>query len=130
MEIEASCRLQNSMKLKEPVCHHDQVSHHVGFFQKSPEGLAEFGKVGIRLADKLKVFSFGLISPRPRILKGGNLGIGIMSRWGRVKDVVIAFGIEGRIEIDQVDGIVREGVTVPENFEIVAIIKGIGVKGH
>jgi hypothetical protein len=84
--------------------------------------LEEFRKIGIRLPDKLKIFPFSLISPMPRILKGCDLGVGIMSGRRRIKDIVISFGIEWRIEIDQINGIVLEVVTISENLQIVTVI--------
>jgi hypothetical protein len=58
----------------------------------------------------------------PRILKGCDLGVGIMSGRRRIKDIVISFGIEWRIEIDQIDGIVWEVIPIPEDFQIVPVI--------
>jgi hypothetical protein len=55
------------------------------------------------LPDKFKVFPFGLISPMPGILKGCDLGVRFMACGSLIDDVVITFGIERRIEIDQIN---------------------------
>jgi hypothetical protein len=36
-----------------------------------------------------------------------------MTSRGLIKDVVITLGIEGRIEVDQINGIIREVVPIP-----------------
>ena len=49
---------------------------------------------------------------------------------GLIKDVIITLGIKWRIEVDQINGIVREVVPIPQDFEIVTVVQGIGMKGH
>ena len=66
----------------------------------------------------------------PGILERRDLRVRFMASGSLVYDVVIAFGIERRIEIDQIDGVVWEVIPIPQDFEIVTVVKGIGVKGH
>ena len=78
VEVEASGGLEDAVKLKEAVGHHDEVGHHVAFLEEPSEGLDHFGNVGVLLSKKFAELPFRLLSPVPGILEGGYLRVGFM----------------------------------------------------
>jgi hypothetical protein len=44
----------------------------------------------------------GLLTPHPRVVKGFDLGLGFLARFGLEQDVVGAVRVERRVEVDQV----------------------------
>jgi len=66
---------------------------------------------------------FRLQVPMPRVLECGYLRLGLRARFVLKKYVVIAVGIERRVEIDQVYRLVLD--VLPQDVEIVAVVKGV-----
>ena len=54
---------------------------------------------------------------------------GLAEGAGAEEDVVAAVGVEGRVEVDEVDGGVGEVVGVTQDGEVVAVEEGVG-GGH
>ena len=50
----------------------------------------------------------GLPDPVPGVLEGGNLGRGLLAALFLEEDVVVCVGVEGRIEIDEVNAFVGD----------------------
>ena len=59
----------------------------------------------------------------PGIFEGGDLGFGSVPAFVGEEDVVGAVGVEGWIEVDQVDGFV--GDVFAEDIEIVPVEQGV-----
>jgi hypothetical protein len=53
-----------------------------------------------------------------------------MTSWGFIKDIVITLGIEGRIEVDQINGVIGKVVPIPENVKVIAVVQRVWTKGH
>ena len=106
MQIERTCRLQESMEFQDTRRHIDQV------------GLVTLGHGSKDDAMQGRVFGFNQIDPLgidvgegPRVLEGGS------GRFGPYGSRIVMFGIKRGIEIDEVDG---RGIHAPENGQIVA----------
>lgn len=69
------------------------------------------------------VLSLGLLAPVPRIFKGGYLCFALLSLGRPEQQVVIAFRVERRVEVDKIDRFVRDAVA--QNVEIVAVVESI-----
>ena len=69
--------------------------------------------------DDLLVGERGLLVPLPCVLEGGDLGGGAGAVFLGEEDVVVLAGVEGRIEVDEVDGL--DGDVVAEDGEVVAV---------
>ena len=62
--------------------------------------------IRIRLVEKFIEHPFRLFAPVPGIVERGDLRLAAMALWRLEKQVVIAFGIERRVEINEVDSLV------------------------
>jgi len=76
VEVQASCRFQNPMKLQEPVCHHGQIGHHVVLAQELAKGAHHFRNPGVGLMEQPIEFLLGLFAPVPGIIEGLDLRFG------------------------------------------------------
>jgi hypothetical protein len=63
----------------------------------------------------------GRWTPVPGVLEGQQLGIGGIARLVAEDDVVVAIGVEGRVEVDQVDGGIGQ-VATQQDVEVVAVV--------
>jgi hypothetical protein len=84
------------------------------------------------LFDHFFVAAGGFFVPLPGVFEGGDLGGGAGAVRDTLKfayfsieeDVVVLTGVEGRVEVDEVDGLV--GDVVAEDFEVVAVVAAPG----
>jgi hypothetical protein len=54
------------------------------------------------------------------------IGIGGVARLVAEDDVVVAIGVEGRVEVDQVDGGIGQVAT--QDVEVVAVVEDVGLR--
>lgn len=81
-----------------------------------------FGYIGIGLMNEFGEFLLGLFAPMPGVFKRRNLCVTGLA-FGRFEEqVVVPLAVEGRVEVDQVNGFVWEVVT--EDVEVVAEVEG------
>ena len=59
----------------------------------------------------------------PRVLKRGDLRLGLGAGFVFEQDLIIAVAIERRVQIDEVDGLVLD--VIPQDVQIVAVVKGV-----
>jgi hypothetical protein len=74
--------------------------------------------------DKFVVLALGGAVPGPGVVEGFDLRRGGLAAALLEEDVTGAVGVEGRIEIDEVDRLV--GHVLPQDVEVVAIVAGVG----
>src|SRR5690242_10486841 len=74
--------------------------------------------------DQFSKLTFGLFAPVPRIFKGCGLGMRYAAIARLEETVVTRFGIEGGIEIDQVNRFVSD--LVSQYVEVVPEVEAIG----
>jgi hypothetical protein len=105
----------------------EAVGHHVGVEEKCFEGAEGVGDAAA-LLDDLLVGALGVDVPLPGVFKGVNLGTGLGAVFFREEDVVVLAGVEGRVEIDKIDGLVLD--VELEDFEVVAVIELVFLRVH
>ena len=100
MEVEGAGRLQDAAHLDEADGHHDQVGL-IAIAIHGADGLDEAGQAGVGGGDFVDP-GFVDIGEGPSILEGG--------AGGRAADGgrPLLFGIEGRVEVDEVDGFIGD----------------------
>ena len=76
--------------------------------------MQQFGKLAL-----------GLLSPMPGVLERGDLRVRLMTFRRLEQQVVIAFGIERRIEVDQVNRRVADVRAHAERVEVVAKVERV-----
>ncbi len=109
MEVYASSGLEHSVKLHQAGGHHYQVGGHGVGADELAQGrnhLLHLQGRGRILDDVQLVGPLRLLSPLPGVGEGLDLGGGILARFLAEEDVVGGVGVEGRVQVDQVDGLV------------------------
>ena len=71
--------------------------------------------------------ALGLLGPLPGVGEGLDLGGGLLAGLLPEEDVVAGVGVEGRVEIDEVHGLV--GDVVAQDGEVVAVVEGVRHRG-
>ena len=115
------------MQLEQTVGHHREIGHHVVLAQKAAQGFHHFRHVGVRLMEEFVKFTLGLLVPMPGVLEGFNLRLAVVAARRFEEQIVVALGIERRVEIDEVNGFVRN--VLAEDLEIVAVIELVHWRG-
>ena len=135
VEVEAAGGLEDAVELDEAGGHHDEVGGHlVAAEQARPveitdEGGNQVDQTLVGASHEVGVKVFGAAAPVPAVLEGCDLGVAVAAGFVAEEDVVAAVGVEGRVEVDEVDGGVGEVVGVAQDGEVVAVEEGVGV-GH
>ena len=128
------------MELEQAVGHHGEVGHHVVLAEETAERLHHLGHVGVGRVHQLVELAFGLLAPMPRVFKRRDLrGAVILGRAALLRrlsaapadrqvspttngrfeeEVVVALGIERRVEVDEVNGFVLD--VLAEHHQVVA----------
>jgi hypothetical protein len=91
------------------------------------ENFHEGHHVGVRLVQEFVKFALGLLVPMPGVLEGFNLRLAVVAARRFEEQVVVALGIERRVEIDEVNGFVRN--VLAKDLEIVAVIELVHWRG-
>ena len=141
MEVERAGGFEEAMQFEQAISHHREIGHHVVLAQKATQGLHHLRHVGVRLVQEFVKFALGLLVPMPGVLEGFNLRLAVIGSSGREsaltrfflertdvrchgrfeEQIVVALGIERRVEINEVNGFVRK--MLAEDLEIVAVIE-------
>ncbi len=90
--------------------------------EEGAEGAHGVGDAAAALDDFL-VGSFGVHVPLPRVFEGHDLGTGAGTVFFSEEDVVVLAAVEGRVEIDEVDGLVLD--VLAEDGEVIAVVEAI-----
>lgn len=120
MQVDAAGWFEHAAQLNEADGHHGKIGEHVGVAQHLAHG-------NERLADLLSAFghfpvcSRGGMVPMPGVLKRLELRGGLGSVVLFEEHVVGGFAVEGRVEVDQVNGLV--GHVAAEDVEVVTVIE-------
>ena len=62
--------------------------------------------IRIRLVEKFIEHPIRLFASVPGIVERGDLSLAVRALWPLEKQVVVAVGIEGKVEIDEIDSLV------------------------
>jgi hypothetical protein len=88
--------------------------------EEGAEGAHGVGDAAAALDDFL-VGGLGVHVPLPGIFEGHDLGAGAGAVFFGEEDVVVLAAVEGRVEVDEVDGLVLN--VLAEDSEVVAVIE-------
>jgi hypothetical protein len=99
----------------------------VGAAEEGAEGSHGVGYTAAAFDDFL-IRALGFEVPLPTVFEGGDLGGAARAVLLGEKDVVVLTGVEGWVEVDEVDGLV--GDVVAEDFEVVAVVELVLLVGH
>ena len=131
VEVDGAGLLEDSAEFDEARGHHGEVGEHVCAAEEGSEGAHGFGDAATGLNDLL-VGERGLLVPLPCVLEGGDLGGGARAVLLGEEDVVVLAGVEGRVEVDEIDRLI--GDVVAEDGEVVAVEElvedGILLRSH
>jgi len=131
VEVDGAGLLEDSAEFDEARGHHGEVGEHVCAAEEGSEGAHGFGDAATGL-DDLLVGERGLLVPLPCVLEGGDLGGGARAVLLGEEDVVVLAGVEGRVEVDEIDRLI--GDVVAEDGEVVAVEElvedGILLRSH
>ena len=78
--------------------------------------------------DDVLIGKLGLDAPAPCVVEGGNLRRRLLAAALAEQDVVSGVGIEGRVEVDEVNALVGDVLT--QDVEVVAEVEGVGGGWH
>ena len=131
VQVQAAGGFQDAAQLDQPRGHHHQISQHIAAAQKLAKGghhiLDRRGGVRVQ-QDFLLKGAFRFLRPVPSIVKGADLGRGVLAGLFPEQDIVRGVGVKGRVEIDQVHRLV--GKMFPHYLQVVAVVEGVGHKGR
>ncbi len=121
MEVERAGGLEDAVEGEEARGHHDEIGRHVVAPEKGDEGVHHLRHVGVRLVGEGGEFGLGLVRPVPGVLEGFDLRLAGVALGGLEEEVVVALGIKGRVEVDEVHGF--GGDAVAQDVEVVAVVE-------
>ena len=124
VEVDAAGGLEDAVELDHPLGHHGEVGHHVVLAEELAQGGEEAADLVGSASDHVLVGGLGLPAPVPGVLEGGDLGGGFLAGALAEEDVVGGVGVEGRVQVDEVDGFV--GDVLAEDVQIVAEVEAVG----
>ena len=107
-------------ELDEARGHHGEVGHHVIGPQEGMEGLHDFPDLA-GLEGQLLIDLLAFLIPAPGVFEGANLAGGVGAVLFVEEGVVVLGGVEGRVQIDEINRLVLQ--IPPHDVEIVAVIK-------
>ena len=125
MEIQAASRLENAMEFNEAGSHHGEVSHHGGAFEKAAEGFHHLHHGDIRAGVNELAVNLGGVGPCPGVGESVELGLAGLAGHLAEEDVIVRVGIEGRIEVNEVNAGVGKFFRVAQPAEVVAKEKAV-----
>ena len=111
------------MQVVEPGSHHHEVRHHVVLANRVVEPVHQLDHFGNRANLREACPRLGGSGPVPGIAERFDLRGRLAAALLFEQDVVIAVGVERRIEVDQIDGGARE--VLLENVEVVSVVQRI-----
>ena len=120
-QIERAGGFEDSVEFEQAVGHHGEVGHHVVLAEKGAERLDHLRQSGVRAVDDLVKLALGLLVPVPGVLERLDLCLAALALGRFEEEIVVALGIERRIQVDEINGFVRN--VLAQNLEIVAVIK-------
>ena len=127
VEVNGAGFFEDAAEFDEARSHHGEIGHHVGAAEECAEGAQGIGDAAA-LLDDLLVGALGVDVPLPCVLEGVNLGAGLRAVFLGEEDIVVLAGVEGRVEIDEIDRLVLH-ITL-EDFKIVTVIELVFIVGH
>ena len=105
--------------------HHGEVGHHVVLAEETAERLHHLGNVGVGRVHQFVELALGLFAPMARVFKGRDLRLALVPLGRLEQEIVVALGIERRVEIDQIHAVIWKRGAVAQHVEVVAKVKPV-----
>ena len=121
VEVEGAGGFEDAMEFDEARGHHGEVGHHRRGFEELFQRLDQFDDAGVGAGvNELVIGGVHVGGPFPRVGEGVELGLAVRAAGFLEQDVVVGVGVEGRIEIFEINASVGEKVLVAQPTQIVA----------
>ena len=101
----------------------DALGHHVAAAEEVVHPLERLGDAVVPGAEHLGVLLRGLQAPLPRVLERRDLRLGLLAALFGEQHVIVGVGVEGRVEVDQVNSGIGQVAT--QDVEVVAVIEDV-----
>jgi len=111
------------MQLHQSDSHHHEIGHHVVAAEEGEQRLHEVGELARAAGDDLLVHCFRLQAPLPGVLEGGDLRGGFLAALFLEEHVVGGVGVEGRVQVDQVNA--RPRHLAAQDVKIIAKVESV-----
>ena len=121
VEVDAAGVLEDAVEFNHTLGHHGEVGHHVVVAEEGAHGLEQVGELAGSVGYDVLIGTLGIKAPMPGVFEGGDLGGGLLAAFFLEEDVVVGVGVEGRVEVDEVNAGV--GDVVAEDVEVVAEVE-------
>jgi hypothetical protein len=131
VKVERARPLENAVEFDQADGHLDEVGHHLVLADaraQSGDDRAHRGWHAALVAGRVRqvgVLGLGIRSPVPGVLEGEQLGVALAPRLVLEDDVVVPVRVEWRVQVDEVNRLVR--YVAPENVEVVAVVQDVGL---
>ena len=121
VQVDTAGEFEHALQFDQPVTHHGEVGHHVVLAQEFAQREHHVGHVGAATGFDFMKLPACLLAPMPGILKCGDLRVALHALGRFEQQVVVALGIERRIEINQIDRFIRN--VIAQNIEVIAVVE-------
>ncbi|MBA7711272.1 hypothetical protein ES703_120228 [subsurface metagenome] len=127
MQIERASGLEDSVELYQSCRHHHQISHHIvttyGIVKSANQCAYLLRCVHFNVSESVRC----CLCPVPGIGEGFYLGFRLNPAIFLEQDVIALFAVKRRVKVDKVNTLIRKVITVPQYFQIVTVVKDIGL---
>lgn len=117
---------EDAVKLEQAVGHHSEVGHHDFLAEKFSERQHHLGSFGVLAVNDFVELALGLFAPMPRIFKRRDLRLALVALGRFEEEIVVALGVERRIEVDEVNGFGRK--VLAHHLKVVAEVELVHAK--
>jgi hypothetical protein len=124
VQIDGTCRLQDTMQFDQPNGHHREIGHHVVFAERRAHRFQHDRRIGMAAGQNLVEGARGRLVPVPGVVERLDLRRRLRAARRLEQHVVGGVRIERRVEIDEIDAFA--GDAGAQHSEIVTIIELVG----
>jgi len=108
VQIDAARGLEHAVKFDQTDGHPYEMRHHVISAEESQQCLDQVCELAGAAGYNFPLHGLGVNTPLPGVLEGGDLRGGFLAAFFLEKHVLVCVGIEGRVEVDEIDTFVRD----------------------
>ena len=124
VQIDAAGGFQDAVQLNQSLGHHGEVGHHIVLAEEGAHSCQQFPHFGRPSGNHILIGAFRFQAPVPSVVESSNLGRRLVAAALAKQHVVGGIGIEGRVEINQVNAGV--GNVLAEDGQVVAEVEAVG----
>ena len=108
VEVDAAGGLEDAVQFDHALRHYGEVCHHVVLPEEGAHGGEQFADLAALLRDDILICKLGLDAPAPCVVECCDLRRGLLAAALAEQDVVGGVGVEGRVEVDEVNALVGD----------------------